>query len=255
MTSDASGKKKDGDQTLPGQNLQEGSEQTSAVEQITSKIEAEKQYSGADTLKMVQDALSANGREQKDRAEKAEKDVTRLTGEVGTLTTQYNTVASQVTQFLKDQNEAEADKVKEDPVALASLRVRQANAAEALRLGSIKTDYDAKNTALTTRETEVNTKLTSVNIKLAAMAAGVDEKTLADLAPDGDPERLKRAANILKQSKITQEFEVDPLTGKPKIDPSTGKPIALQQKPASAISAGGDSRSVTEAMLEKAKKK
>ena len=70
MDLDNTGKEKDGAPTQPGQGtLQAGSEQTSAVEQLTSKIEADKQYGGADVKKMVEDALSADGREQKGRAE------------------------------------------------------------------------------------------------------------------------------------------------------------------------------------------
>jgi len=248
MNSDEPGKEKDGDPTQAGQNLQPGSGQTSAIDQITSKIEADKQYSGADALKLVQDALSADGREQKDRAEKAEALAARLKEETTELATKYNTVSSQISELLKAQNEAEAEKVKDDPVALSSLRARQANAAEALRLQNIAADYEAKHAKLIERETEVAKKATSINIKLAATAAGVDEKTLADLVPDGDPERLKKAANILKQSGINKPPEIDPATGKP-------KPAALTQPPASAISAGGESRSVSEKMLEDAKKK
>lgn len=258
MVLDKPGSAQDKEQTPPGpENLQAGFEQPSAVEQVTSKIEAEKQYSGADVKKMVEDALSANGREQKDRAEKAEANVTRLTGEVTTLTTQYTTVSGQVTELLKVANEAEADKVKDDPVALSSLRVRQANAAETLRLQGVDAEATRKLAESEAKGKEADKKLVSVNIKLAAMSAGVDEKQLADLVPDGDSERLKKTANILKQSSITQQFEIDPATGKPVIDPTTGKPkpAALSQKPASPIGAGVDSRSVSEAMLEKAKKK
>lgn len=245
---DAQTKEKDGGLTEAGLNTSANLGQTSAAETVTSKVEKDKQYGGTEVIEIINKALSADGREQKDRAEKAEASVTRLTGETTELTTKYNTVAGQITELLKAQNEAEADKVKEDPVALASIRVRQANVAETLRLQGVAADFDAKNSKLTGRETDVGKKETSVNIKLAAMAAGVDEKTLADLTPDGDPERLKRAANILKQSGITTPPEIDPATGKP-------KPAALTQPPASAISAGGDARSVSEKMLEKAKAK
>lgn len=255
MDVDKTTKPGDGGQTQLGQNLQAGSEQTSTAEQLTSSIEEGKQYGGADVKKLVEDALSADGREQKDRADKAEGEVKRLTDMANGLTTQYNTVSAQVAELLKASNEAEADKVKEDPVALASLRARQANAAEALRIQGMVADYEAKNTALTARETEVNTKLTSVNIKLAATVAGVDEKTLADLVPDGDPERLKKMSGILKQSGQTNTQQLDE-QGRVKVD-KDGKeiPVALRQKPASTVSAGGDAKTTAERMLEKAKGK
>ncbi len=229
--------------------------QPSALEKLTSGIEEGKQYTGAETLKLVNDALSADGREQKDRADQAEANVTRLTGEVSSLTTQYNTVSSQIADFMKAQNEAEVEKVKDDPVAVGSLRARQANTAEALRLQGVAADYEAKNTKFTGRETEVNTKLTSVNIKLAAMSAGIEEKQLADLVPDGDPERLKKMAGILKQSGQTSTQQLDE-QGRVKAD-KDGKeiPVALRTKPASAISAGGDAKGIAEKMLEDAKKK
>lgn len=255
MTLDNAGKGKDGAPTQPGQNLQAGSEQTSAVEQLTSKIEADKQYGGADVKKLVEDALSANGREQKDRAEKAEAEVKRLTGDVGTLTTNMQTLTTQISEFTRAKNDAEADAVKDDAPALASLRVRQANTCERIRLEGVDAQQKARDTTQNERAKTLDTRERGISIKLAAMAAGVDEKDLADLVPDGDPARLALAANTIKKGGA--QVEIDPATGKPVIDPATGKPkpAALGQTPASTVSAGGDSRSVSEKMLEDAKKK
>ena len=223
MTLDELTEAKDKGLTEPGK---ENSDPTSAAEKATSKIDVAKQYSGAEAKKLLEDALSADDREQKSRAEKAEAEVKRLTGVTSDLTTKYTTVSSQVAELLKASNEAEAEKVKDDPVALGSLRARQANREEALRLESIKADYEGKNTTFAEREQALKIKESSINIKLAATAAGVDEKTLADLVPDGDSERLKKAVNILKQTGI------DPVTGRP-------RPSALTTRPASALSAGG----------------
>ena len=199
--------------------------QPSALDKLTSGIEEGKQYSGADARKLVEDALSADGREQKDRAEKAEAQVAKLTVETSGLTTKYNTMSSQMSEFLRVQNEAEADKLKDDPVVLGSLRARQANAAESLRLQGVGAGYEAKNTKLTERETDIAQKEASVNIKLAALTAGVDEAELADLVPDGNPARLKKAADILKKRGPADE--------------QLRKPPGLGLRPASAISAGG----------------
>lgn len=219
--------------------------QPSALEKLTSGIEEGKQYTGAETLKLVKDALSADGREQKDRAEKAETEVTRLTLDHSNLTTQFNTVSSQVAGLVKAQDDAELEAYKEDKPAQDSVRVKQANRAEALRLQGVEADVRARETNATQKDAEADKKLTSINIKVAAMAAGVDEKALADIIPGGDPERLTKAANILKLSGNT---EIDPLTGKP-------KPVALTQKPASALSAGSGGESGVRQIVEKAKKR
>lgn len=214
---------KDRAQAQAGQNLQLGTERTSATEQLPSKIEVNKQYSGAEVL----DFLSADGRVQKDRADKAEAEVGRLGGVANDLTTQLNTVSGQVSQLVKAQDEAEVAKVGEDPVAINSVRARQANRAETLRLEGVAATQQARDTAFAAREATVKQAETSSNIKLAALESGVDEKSLIDLVPDGDPERLKKAVNIIKQ------------TGT--IDRTTGKlvPPGLEWKPASTFSAGG----------------
>ncbi len=245
MASDESTKKGDRGLTVPGPDASGNLSQPSAAEEITSKIEADKQYGGADVKKMMEDALSADGREQKGRAEKAEAEVKRLTGDVGTLTTNVNTLTTQISGFTKAKNEAEAEAVKDDPVALGSLRARQQNQAENIRLQGVVAQQQARDTAQNERNKALDTRETGINIKLAAMAAGVDEKALAALVPDGDPGRLALAANTIKQSVAPV---IDPATGKP-------KPAGLTTTPASVVSAGGDSKSVSEKMLEKAKTK
>lgn len=239
---DAAGKEQDGGTTTPGP---EDLSQTSATEKLTSGIEDSKQYAGADVKKLVEDALSADGREQKDRADKAEAENKRLTGDISTLTTDMTGLRTQMSDITKAQNDADADKVKDDPVALGSLRARQANQAEAIRLSGERAAQEAKDTAMASREAAVAQKETTSNIKLAAMAAGVDEKKLADLVPDGDPGRLSQASTLLKAQAAT---EVDPVTGKP-------KPAALTQPPASPVGTGEDSTSMSESMLKKAKAK
>jgi hypothetical protein len=109
---------------------------------------------------------------------------------------------------------------------------------------SVPYGQDARNRETKAAEREANAikRETAVNIKLAAIEAGVEESQLADLVPDGNPERLKKMAGILKGSGVTT--------------PQLGtKPAGLGQRPASAVSAGGDNRSAAESLLEKAKKK
>lgn len=226
-------------------NLQPPGSQPSAAEQLTSKIEEDKQYAGVDVKKMVLDALSANGREQKDRAEKAETNLATLNLKHEALTTQFNTVSGQVGELIKDKDEAEIAKVGDDPAAIGSLRARQANATESRRLEGVKADYDAKNTKLTERLQEATQRETSISIKLVALATGVDEKQLVDLVPDGNVERLTKAANIIKQG---GSQEIDPATGKP-------KPAALTQPPASVVSAGGGGETGVRQIVAKAKER
>ncbi len=211
------------------------------MEQGTPEINEAQQYTGAEVRKL----LSADGRKQKDRADTAEANLKNLTNNHETLTTQFNALSGQVKTLLQEKDDAEATTVQDDPVALTSLRARQANRAEKIRLDGFEASVKAREGKLGERETTLNQKETSIDIKLAAMAAGVDEKTLADLVPDGNAGRLANAAKLLKQSGIQ---EIDPATGKP-------KPTGLTQKPASVISAGGETKTTAERMLEKAKGK
>jgi len=249
MSVDKTGKEGDRGDKGAGPSLQQSGNQPSATEQLTSLFEEGKQYTGEEVVtaasKVIEDTLAADGRPQKDRADKAEAEVTRLTGNLDTVTNQVTNLSTQIGALTKAQEDAEADKVGEDPVALASLRARQANAREAARLEGVDAAYKAREAKMSERETSANQKETSVSIKLAAMAAGVDETKLAGLVPDGDPGRLANAASLLK-SQVAPE--IDPVTGKP-------KPAALTTTPASAISASGEGRSVAEKMLEDAKKK
>ena len=255
MALDNAGKEGDRGSTVPGPETSGNLSQPSAVEQLTSKIEADKQYGGADVKKMVDDALSADGREQKDRAEKAETEVKRLTGDLATVNTNMTNLTTQINEFTRAKNDAEADAVKDNPEALASLRVRQQNTAERIRLEGVEAQQKTRIAEQDTRDKTLDTRETGINIKLAAMAAGVDEKALVALVPDGDLGRLALAANTIKQS--GSQVEIDPKTGQPVIDPKTGqpKPAGLTQLPVTTVSASGDSRSVSQKMLEDAKKK
>lgn len=243
MTLNEQTKGKDGGATAAGPETSANSSQTSAVDAVTSKIEEGKQYSGADVRKLVQDALSADGREQKRRAEVAESALIALRGEHDGLKTQFTTVSDQVSQILRAKDDEEAAKVKDDPVALGSLRARQANRAEQVRLQGVEAEANRKLREAETKISDVNKRETSLNIKLAAMAAGVDEKELADLVPDGNQERLAKTANILKQRGTTTTEETKEI------------PSGLRTKPASTVSAGGDQRSLSAKLLEKAKAK
>ena len=243
MALDKSKKGGDGAQTQSGQNLPGGSGQTPTTVGLTS-IDVGKQYGGADVRKLIEDALSADGRAQKDRADRAETELIRLTEAHTGLSNQFQTVSQQVSDLLKLQDEREVDSVKDDPVAVGSLRARQANRAESLRLQSLENQIRAREVKAAERETEAGKKLTSVSIKLAAVEAGVDEAQLADLVPDGNPERLKKMANILKASGVTTQQPGDKT-----------KPAGLTQRPASAVSVGGETKGAAESLLAKAKAK
>jgi len=242
-------KAKDGSTTTPAT---EDLSQTSAAEKLTSSIELEKQYAGADVKKLVQDALSADGREQKDRAEAAETENKRLKEEVSTVTGQVSTITNQMADLTRAQNESEAAALKDNPEALTSLRVKQSQAAEKIRLDGVVAANKVKEAAFVAREAAAATRETQISIKLAAMASGVDETKLAELVPDGDAKRLASAAALLKAQAAP---EIDPVTGKPKVPVTTPKPPGLGQKPASVQSAGGEIRSTAETMLDKAKAK
>jgi len=251
-------KEKDGGTTDAGPNTSANSGQTASAEAVTSKVEKDKQYGGAEVIEIINTALAADGRAQKDRADAAEKAFNSLKGEHEGLKNQFTTVSDQVTQFLKEKDEAELAGIKDNPPLVDVVRARQANRAEAIRLQGVETNINTKTTQLTERETTLSQREVAISVKLTAMSAGVDEKQLAELVPDGDPERLKKAANILKASGqvITQEIKPEHLDdqGRLKVD-KEGKeiPAALRTKPASAQSAGGDTRSLSAKLLEKAK--
>jgi len=224
----------------------------SAVEEITSKIVADKQYGGADVKKIVENALSADGRTQKSRAEQAEAENKLLKSQVTTLGTQYNSVTSQVQELIRAQNEADADKVKDDPVALGSLRARQANAAEAIRLQGENATLEAGKAQLQAEREAIAADKVSLSIKLVAMATGVDEKKLAERVPDGNSERLALVAADLKGAPAAPV--IDPKTGKPVVDPKTGKPAALTTTPVTAQSTGGEGSGIRQ-IVERAKRR
>lgn len=224
--------------------------QPSALEKLTSEIEEGKQYTGAEALKLVQDALSANGREQKTRAEAAEAENKTLKTEVATVTGHVNTLTTQMADITKAQNEAEAAAIKDNPEALTSLRVKQAQAREEIRQKGVEAEQKRMADTLKVGQDALTKATTSLNIQVAAMSAGVDKAKLEELVPDGDEKRLASAATLLKAQAAP---EIDPVTGKPK--EAAPKPPGLTTTPASTKSAGGDSKSVSESMLEKAKAK
>ncbi len=209
----------------------------------TPEIKDEAQYGGLVVKQMVRDALAADGRVQKDRADMAEGNVTKLTGELDTLTTNFGTLTNQMAEITRNQNEAEIAKYSEDKPAQDSVRVRQANAAEKTRLQGVDTAYQTRETKFAEKEVTFAKKETGLNIKLAAMAAGVDEVRLATLVPDGDPGRLTEAATLLKG---TVAPEIDPINKPPKLP-------GLTNTPATLASTSGDHRSVSEKMIAKAK--
>ena len=136
----------------------------------------------------------------KGESEKAEKEVQRLTGEHTALQNNFETVSNQVNELVKAQEEREREGVKDDPVALSSLEARQANTREKIRLEGVQKEADRKIREADEKEKEANAKNISASIKLAAVEHGVKESDLADLVPDGDPERLTKMAKILAQS-------------------------------------------------------
>ena len=250
MFLDGADEGKDGGSTDSGRDTSENSDQTSGGNQQTSTIDPEKVYKGADVQKLVTDALAADGREQKTRADAAEAENTRLTGDLATLNGQVTGLSKQMSDFTDAREAAERDAVKDDPAALASLATRQANAREALRVNAEKAENDRRKTASDAKEAEIDTKSVALDIKLAAIAGGVDEKALAARVPDGNAERLALAVADLKKG-AGPVLDAD---GKVKIGPD-GKdiPAALRQKPASAVGTGSDTRGVAEKMLAKAK--
>lgn len=248
---DGENKEKDGLPTDAGSDTSANLEGTSAAEALTSMFEEGKSYSGAEVVKnvgkVIQDALSADGRVQKGRADAAEAALNTMKTEHEGLKTQFQTVSDQVSTLLKAQDDAEADKVKDQPEALASLRTRQANRAEQIRLEGVKSSLDARETQINETKTNLDKREVTLNIREVAGKHEVDAKQLEDLVPDGNPDRLERMAKILKQS-----------GSKPEEDPNKGKketPNALNQKPASAISSGGDQRGLSAKLLDKAKSK
>ncbi len=252
MAMDRATKQTDGGATAPGPDAPGNSGQTAAAEEQTPTIDKDKSYSGVDVEKLVADALAADGREQKTRADTAEKEVGRLTTSHGELTTRFDTLSTQMDDILTGREDAERERVKDKPEELSALNGRLANAKEKRRLDGVVADITRQQTALTEGQTALVGQQASANIRLAAMAGGVDEKDLAKFVPDGDPVRLTDAVAILKRS-ATPVLDED---GKVKVGPD-GKeiPAALRTKPASPLGTGSDSRSISQQMLDKAKER
>ena len=255
---DEQGKEKDGGSTDSGLNTSENLSRTASAEAVTSKFEKDKQYGGAEVIDAVNKILAADGRTQKDRADAAEQALKALRGEHEALKNQFTTVSDQVAQFLNKRDEDELAGVGDNKPLHDVVLGRQANRKEALRLQGIETEQKTRLSQLDERESSLSQREIKLNIIDAATKAGVDVAQLTALVPDGNPERLVKAANILKgsgQTNTQNKQELDE-QGRVKVG-ADGKeiPVALRQKPASAISSGGDTRSISGMMLEKAKAK
>ena len=242
----------DGAPTDGGPDASPNLEQTSSVDELTSTIDKDRTYSGADVTKMFSDWAAKEGRVALTRAETAEAEAKRLTGSHAALTTRFDTLSTQMDDILTGREDAERERVKDKPEELSALNGRLANAKEKRRLDGVVADITRQQTALTEGQTALVGQQASANIRLAAMAGGVDEKDLAKFVPDGDPARLTDAVAILKRS-ATPVLDED---GKVKVGPD-GKeiPAALRTKPASPLGTGSDSRSISQQMLDKAKER
>lgn len=204
-------------------------EQPSSVDELTSTIDKDRTYSGADVTKMFSDWAAKEGRVALTRAETAETEAKRATGELTGLTTRFDTLSAQMDDILKGREDAERDALKDQPEKLSVLDGRLANAKEARRLGGLLKDIDAKQALLESSTAEAGKVTARVAITAAASRAGVSEKALADLVPDGDAGRLATAADLLKKS----GSEADRGAG------TKDKPAGLSQRPVSAQRAPG----------------
>jgi hypothetical protein len=236
--------------TQPGgqETLQPGETLTSIVSTLTPEIKDDQQYPGKDVRKLIQDALSADGRAQKDRADLAEAELKAIRTQLSEATTGMSAVSNQLAEFRKQRDETEAEGVKDDPEALKSLRHKQAVRARE----DVVTDREKK---IADREKAHQEVLGEINKFKAEKEARriaslpeykVDADKLFALVPDGNAERLKMAAKILKESAVLAQPN-PPIPEKP-------KPPGLTLKPASIISAGGSENSLGK-MLERAKTK
>ncbi len=252
MAMDRATKEADGGATAPGPDAPGNSGQTVPAEEQTPSIDKDKTYSGVDVEKLVADALAADGREQKTRADTAEAKVKLLTGTQADLTTRFETLSGQFDEVTAGREQAEREKFKDKPEELSLLDGRLANAKEGRRLQGLIAEIGRRETAVTEGQTALAGQQASVNIRLAAMAGGVDEKDLAKFVPDGDPARLADAVTILKRSAAPVLDE----DGKVKVG-KDGKeiPVALRQKPASAVGTSTDATGTARSMLDIARDK
>lgn len=248
---DKANETQDGAPTDGGPNASPNSEQTSSAEELTSTIDKDKTYSGADVTKMFSDWAAKEGRAALTRAETAEAETKRLTGSHADLTTRFETLSTQMEGILTSREDAERERVKDKPDELTVLNARLANAKEGRRLEGLDADVKRQQTAVTEGQTALAAQQASVNIKLAAVAGGVDEKDLARFVPDGDSTRLAEAVTILKRSAAPVLDE----DGKVKVG-TDGKeiPAALRTKPASALGTGTSGKSTARAMLDDVRK-
>ena len=226
---DGTDKAPDGSQTEAGSETPGDSGETPGGDQETSAIDETRSYSGADVKKMILDDRATGGRAQKVRADAAETEVTRLGSVVAGLKTQVDGFASEREEAITRQEEGEREAVKDNPAALASLTSRQQNRKEANRLQRLSDDITARERTLTDGIAEAGKATAKVAITAAATKAGVSEKALADLVPDGDPGRLATAAELFKKS----GSEADRGAG------AKDKPAGLSQRPVSAQRAPG----------------
>lgn len=234
-----------GSQPTGQETLQTGEGQTSPESALAS-IDETQSYKGVDVRKLIQDALSADGRAQKDRADLAELTAKTLAEQLTGLTGQVGTLSEQLASFRRARDEAEAESVKDDPEALKSLRTRQQNRLEADVIVQEKARLAAREKAIEANMVEIaRGKAEKEARRIASLPEyKVDADKLMALVPDGNPERLKIAAKILKESGVVTSTTTTTQT----------KPAGLTTRPASIVSAGGSEGSFAK-MLERAKNK
>ncbi len=226
---DGTDKAADGSRTEAGSETPGDSGETPGGDQETSAIDEARSYSGADVKKMILDDRATGGRAQKVRADAAEAEATRLGSVVAGLKTQVDGFASEREEAVQREDEAQRETLKDQPEKLSVLNGKLANAKEARRLSGLIKDIEAKQGLLDSSTAKAAKVTAKVATTAAATKAGVSEKALADLVPDGDPGRLTTAAALLKKS----GSEADKGAG------TKDKPAGLSQRPVSAQRAPG----------------
>jgi len=239
-----------GSQSAGQETLQANEGQTSpSAAALTSEIQDTQHYAGKDVKKLVQDALSADGRAQKDRAEAAEAQAKALAEQLTGLNTQVGTLSQQLEAFRRARDDAEAESIKDDPEALKSLRTKQQHRLREEQLNQQAVTLAAREKAIEADKAEVSRFKAEKEARRIANLPEykVDSDRLFALVPDGNPERLKLAAKILKESSIAAPVNPN--------QPNPPKPAGLTIKPASIISVGGSEGNPVQNMLAKAKAK
>jgi len=143
--------------------------------------------------KAVQDALSAAGRDAKsisDKAAEAEEILTNAKKSQADIKAERD-------QWQKDREEAEQEAVKDDPEALKSLKVRQAQARKESEQSDRQREQDARDETLKEREEQTRViKRTQLAAEIA-VEKGVDVGTILELAKNDSREAMEAVAAIL----------------------------------------------------------